>query len=330
SARVAKEVMSWLAYADDDRKDNVPVALALINERLLSTADEDARLARHIEGGFLQAIDYAVKFVRRAVVEGALPATAQTFPKAIQAFVALAQSGRAPQAVTQLLEDIQASQQASRTPRHSQDGGSQAPPEALQQQPQQQPQPQQPQQQPQAQQSQAQQSAPAEAAPVIPVAPGANATPSAPIIPASARSQEAASYQQILYNWTRVCEHPAASEAELTTLVQQLSQQVPLHDHDVSAAFFCANIESVVDFYSRSIAAARAGARAGGSTSGIGYQVADALAKLVVYLIKLGPKDSDGKVDIGILRIFLSSVVLVIVQTHATQPDVFGAHQRPL
>ncbi|KAJ1946480.1 CCR4-NOT core subunit cdc39, partial [Linderina macrospora] len=179
-------------------------------------------------------------------------------------------------------------------------------------------------------------SGPAETAPAIPVTSAANAVPAAPIIPVSARSQETASYQQILFNWTRVCEHPAASETELTTLVQQLSQQVPLHDHGVSAAFFCANIESVVDFYDRSIAAARAGAgagagaRAGGSTSGIGYQVADALAKLVVYLIKLGPKDSDGKADIDILRMFLSSIVLVIVQMHTTQPDVFSAHQRPL
>ncbi|KAJ2132989.1 CCR4-NOT core subunit cdc39, partial [Coemansia sp. RSA 678] len=43
SGRVAKEVTSWLAFADDERKFNVAATLALIGEGLVSTDDEDGQ-----------------------------------------------------------------------------------------------------------------------------------------------------------------------------------------------------------------------------------------------------------------------------------------------
>ncbi|KAJ1959784.1 CCR4-NOT core subunit cdc39, partial [Dipsacomyces acuminosporus] len=49
SARVAKEVTNWLTFADDERKHNVPVTIALINEGLINISDEDDQLARLID-----------------------------------------------------------------------------------------------------------------------------------------------------------------------------------------------------------------------------------------------------------------------------------------
>ncbi|KAJ2796770.1 CCR4-NOT core subunit cdc39, partial [Coemansia guatemalensis] len=49
SGRVAKEVTSWLAFADDERKFNVPATIALINEGLVSVDDEDEQLGRLVE-----------------------------------------------------------------------------------------------------------------------------------------------------------------------------------------------------------------------------------------------------------------------------------------
>ncbi|PIA15624.1 Not1-domain-containing protein [Coemansia reversa NRRL 1564] len=263
SGRVAKEVTSWLAFADDERKFNVPATIALINEGLVSVDDEDEQLGRLIKANRPAAIDFAARLLRKGLIDGALSSGIRSFAKTIQGFMKLAQSGRAPQSVAQLLEDIQDLQQ-------------QQPP------------------------------------PIV----NGEARPSSG---ATGRLNETASYQNILYNWTRVYDHPAAGEAELTTLVQQLLQQVPLHVTGVKAAFFRACVEAALSFYDQSAALGRTAL--GGAAC---YQVADALVKLVVYLTKLGERG-----DLKPVRMFLSSVVLVIVHTHATSPDVFGAYQKP-
>ncbi|KAJ2610101.1 CCR4-NOT core subunit cdc39 [Coemansia sp. RSA 1365] len=263
SGRVAKEVTSWLAFADDERKFNVPATIALINEGLVSVDDEDEQLGRLVEANRPAAIDFAARLLRKGLIDGALSAGIRSFAKTIQGFMKLAQGGRAPQSVAQLLEDIQALQQ-------------QQPPQI----------------------------ANGEAPPSSGGTGGLN---------------ETASYQNILYNWTRVYDHPAAGEAELTTLVQQLLQQVPLHVTGVEAAFFRACVEAALSFYDQSAASGRTALR--GTAC---YQVADALVKLVIYLTKLGERG-----DLKPVCMFLSSVVLVIVNTHANSPDVFGVYQKP-
>ncbi|KAJ2077343.1 CCR4-NOT core subunit cdc39 [Coemansia sp. RSA 988] len=264
SGRVAKEVTSWLAFADDERKFNVPATIALINEGLVSVDDEDEQLGRLVEANRPAAIDFAARLLRKGLIDGALAAGIRSFAKTIQGFMKLAQGGRAPQSVAQLLEDIQGLQQTQTQVQRTTDG---------------------------------------EAPPASGGAGGLN---------------ETASYQNILFNWTRVYDHPAAGEAELTTLVQQLLQQVPLHVTGVEAAFFRACVEAALSFYDQSATSGRTALR--GTT---GFQVADALVKLVVYLTKLGERG-----DLKPVRMFLSSVVLVIVHTHATSPEVFGAYQK--
>ncbi|KAJ2790337.1 CCR4-NOT core subunit cdc39, partial [Coemansia guatemalensis] len=240
---------------------------------LVSVDDEDEQLGRLVEANRPAAIDFAARLLRKGLIDGALAAGIRSFAKTIQGFMKLAQGGRAPQSVAQLLEDIQALQQQRQPPQ------AQA-------------------------QTQTQRAANGEAPP-----------PSG----GTGRLNETASYQNILYNWTRVYDHPAAGEAELTTLVQQLLQQVPLHVTGVEAAFFRACVEAALSFYDQSTASGRTALR-----GTAGYQVADALVKLVVYLTKLGEQG-----DLKPVRMFLSSVVLVIVHTHATSPDLFSAYQKP-
>ncbi|KAJ2572236.1 CCR4-NOT core subunit cdc39 [Coemansia sp. RSA 1813] len=295
SVRVAKEVTNWLAFADDERKYNVDVTVALINEGLVSVEDQDTQLARLVDAGRPTAVDFAVRLLRKTIIDKATATSIRSFSKAIQALVKLAQNGRAAPAVTQLLEDIQSSQQQQQQPQVQQ-------------------------QQELQQEEQEQQDKPVLAIGPSPtqLSAGASAGAGASATPdQEKRTQETASYQHILLNWARVYNHPAAGEAELTTLVRQLLQQVPLHDTSIAAAFFRACVEAAITFYEQSIRTARAN----------GHQMADALVKLVVYLVKLGGNDI--KTSLQPLQMFLSSVALEIVQTHMTTPELFYLHQRP-
>ncbi|KAJ2867165.1 CCR4-NOT core subunit cdc39 [Coemansia aciculifera] len=306
SPRVGKEVTSWLAFADDERKHNVPATIALINEGLVAIEDEDDHLSLLVEANRLTAIEFASRFLRKALLDGAVPSDIRSFAKTIQSFVKLAQSGRAPPFVTQLLEDIQAAQQQQQQQQRSISQAPKSPP--------------------------AYQPSPDASQPRL----QSEGLPNAPTVAARAssaepagRSQETASYQHILLNWTRVYDHPAAGEAELTTLVRQLQQQVPLQDASVAAAFFRACIEASMSFYDQTSMASRQSLREDGSAppGAGGYQVADALVKLVIYLTKLGR--SGNETDLLPMRMFLSSVVLAIVHTHTNSPELFGACQRP-
>ncbi|KAJ2889460.1 CCR4-NOT core subunit cdc39, partial [Coemansia aciculifera] len=276
SPRVANEVTSWLAFADDERKHNVPATIALISEGLVGIDDEDDQLSRLVEANRPMAIDFAARFLHSAIIDGAMPADIRSFPKTIQSFVKLAHSGRAPPIVTQFLEDVQVAQQQRSASQVLSTDPSQlrlqgeAPPDAA--------------------------TAPVRATSVEP----------------ASRSQETASYQHILLNWTRVYNHPAAGEAELTTLVRQLQQQVPLQETAVAAAFFRACVEAAMSFYDQTTMASRKSLHEGGAAppGGSGYQVADALVKLVIYLTKLGR--SGNSAELLPMRMFLSSVALTI------------------
>ncbi|KAJ2330081.1 CCR4-NOT core subunit cdc39, partial [Coemansia sp. RSA 2681] len=292
SPRVAKEVTSWLAFADDERKHNVPATIALINEGLVGIEDEDDQLSRLVEANRQTAIDFAARFLRSALLDGTVAADIRSFSKTMQSFVKLVHSGRAPPIVTQFLEDIH---QVSKSPSDYQPSSDPSQPRLQGE-----------------------------------VLPGATAGPArASSVEPASRSQETASYQHILLNWARVYNHPAAGEAELTTLVRQLQQQVPLQETAVAAAFFRACVEAAMSFYDQTAVASRQSLREGGAAppGATGYQVADALVKLVIYLTKLGRNGSHA--DLLPMRMFLSSVALAIVHTHSSSPESFGACQRP-
>ncbi|KAJ2366072.1 CCR4-NOT core subunit cdc39, partial [Coemansia sp. RSA 2607] len=298
SVRVSKEVTTWLAFADDERKNNVPATIALINEGLIGIEDEDDQLARLVEANRAGAIEFVALLIRKAVLEQAIPATLRSFAKTIQVFFKLAQNGRAPPVVSQLLEDIQNAQQ----------------------------------QRPQSTQS----PAPLQTATTSAETPSRSlstgrvvtASPSSTQVATAdntTRTQETISYQNILFNWTRVYDHPAAGDTELATLVRQLRQQVPLQDSSVAAAFFRACVEAAVSFFDQT---ALRSATAAAVSSASGYQVADALVRLVIFLTKLGPVEGQSDV-LQPIRMFLSSTALLVVHSHASSPELFVIRQKP-
>ncbi|KAJ1735111.1 CCR4-NOT core subunit cdc39 [Coemansia sp. Benny D160-2] len=301
SIRVAKEVTNWLAFADDERKYNVPVTVALINEGLVSIEDQDTQLARLVDAGRPSAVDFAARLLRKVVIDKAAATGVRSFSNAIQALVKLSQNGRATPDVSQLLEDIQSSQQQQQEQEQKQEHSQQ--------------------QQQQGQQAQQPVDKLEQQNTVVSAIGGPSPSQrsmSVSVAPEQEkRAQETASYQHILLNWARVYNHPAAGEAELTTLVRQLLQQVPLHDTNTAATFFRACVEAAIAFYEQSIRTDRAN----------GHQMADALVKLVIYLVKLG--GSENKTSLQPLRMFLSSVALEVSQTQMVTPELFSLRQRP-
>lgn len=69
SAKVAKEVTTWIIYSDDDRKYNVLATWALFNSGLIYVLDYDAQLARQIEKVPEVALKFAIELIRKCVFE---------------------------------------------------------------------------------------------------------------------------------------------------------------------------------------------------------------------------------------------------------------------
>ncbi|RUS35473.1 CCR4-Not complex component, Not1-domain-containing protein [Jimgerdemannia flammicorona] len=113
SNNVAKEVTTWLVYADDERKYNVPVTVALIRSGLISLVDQDMQLAKLIENGRPTVIDFTTKLVRTCVLEEPSCATRQEFINSLEALNRLAQRAKAPESVLMLLDDIRRGAQKS-------------------------------------------------------------------------------------------------------------------------------------------------------------------------------------------------------------------------
>lgn len=69
SAKVAKEVTTWIIYSDDDRKYNVLATWALFNSGLIYVLDYDAQMARQIEKSPEIALKFAIELIRKCVFE---------------------------------------------------------------------------------------------------------------------------------------------------------------------------------------------------------------------------------------------------------------------
>lgn len=107
SPKVAKEVTAWLVYAEDERKFNVPVTLALVRSNLIGVADVDQQLAKLLVRTHFRpsVVEFAAAFARaclrekvagRGQLQGVLGALGQA-----------AQYGRASAAVSALLEEAE-------------------------------------------------------------------------------------------------------------------------------------------------------------------------------------------------------------------------------
>lgn len=106
--KVAKEVTQWLIYAEDARKFNVPVTIALVRAGLIRLPELDAQLAKMILREFAPAVlDFTSGFIREAVLTEQPVAQRQQFAASLDALSTAAVNQRATEQTERLLEDLQ-------------------------------------------------------------------------------------------------------------------------------------------------------------------------------------------------------------------------------
>ncbi|GAA5929761.1 CCR4-NOT core subunit CDC39 [Sporobolomyces koalae] len=109
STKVAKEVSAWLLYAEDERKFNVPVTVALLQTRFIQLAELDVQLAKFILREFrASVIDFAAKLVSACLAEIPPVATKEQFANAIDALREAARNNKATDAAKELLQQLEA------------------------------------------------------------------------------------------------------------------------------------------------------------------------------------------------------------------------------
>ncbi|KAI9026639.1 CCR4-Not complex component, Not1-domain-containing protein [Phycomyces nitens] len=97
-------VTSWLTHADDERKYNVPVTVALIKSGLIHLPEQDPELGHLIDSGRTSAIDFTARLIRACVFGENPLANPQDFMSSLEALGRL--RGNVPESVLMLMEDI--------------------------------------------------------------------------------------------------------------------------------------------------------------------------------------------------------------------------------
>lgn len=116
SVKVAKEVTAWLIYAEDERKFNVAVTVGLIRAGLINVTEQDIQLAKFlVVRDFKPSIvDYAAKLSLTCLKEPAC-ATKQQLSNIIEALMKASQRGRATEASSEFLQELQIGNLQSKT-----------------------------------------------------------------------------------------------------------------------------------------------------------------------------------------------------------------------
>ncbi|KAL7323175.1 CCR4-NOT core subunit cdc39, variant 5 [Mucor circinelloides] len=105
SPNVGTLVTSWLTHADDERKYNVPVTVALIKAGLINLPEQDQELSILIESGRTSAIEFTARLIR-ACLFGEYPlATRHEFMASLEALSNL-RGNQLPESVLALMEDM--------------------------------------------------------------------------------------------------------------------------------------------------------------------------------------------------------------------------------
>ncbi|KAJ3553574.1 hypothetical protein NM688_g3537 [Phlebia brevispora] len=104
---VAKEAITWLIYAEDERKFNIPVTVTLLRSGLVNIIQEDQQIAK-----FLYAdprptlLTFAAGLIRECLSSDPPVASQSQFVYTLDALAHLAQSGKANDEVHRLLDDL--------------------------------------------------------------------------------------------------------------------------------------------------------------------------------------------------------------------------------
>lgn len=104
SQNVGTLVTSWLTHADDERKYNVPVTVALIKANLIKLPEQDQELANLIDNGRVSAIDFTARLIRSCLFDEVPLATRQEFMASLEALSRL--RGNVPDSVLVLMEEM--------------------------------------------------------------------------------------------------------------------------------------------------------------------------------------------------------------------------------
>ncbi|GEM11861.1 CCR4-NOT transcription complex subunit 1 [Rhodotorula toruloides] len=108
SPRVAKEVTDWLVYAEDERKFNVPVTVALLQARFINVADLDLQFAKFAVREFrTTVVDFVAGVVSACLAEVPPVATREQFANSLEALSQGVRQGKATDAARKLLDDLQ-------------------------------------------------------------------------------------------------------------------------------------------------------------------------------------------------------------------------------
>ncbi len=111
SAKVAKEVTTWIIYSEDDRKYNVLATWALFNSGLVYVLDYDAQLARQLEKSPTNegALTFALQLIRKCVFEEPAVAAPYDFVYSLEALKQLyTKRSSRDEAIKALLDDLTA------------------------------------------------------------------------------------------------------------------------------------------------------------------------------------------------------------------------------
>lgn len=104
SPNVGVLVTSWLTHADDERKYNVPVTVALIKANLINLPEQDQELANLIDSGRISAVDFTARLIHACLFEENSLGSRQEFMKSLEALNRL--RGNIPESVLILVEEM--------------------------------------------------------------------------------------------------------------------------------------------------------------------------------------------------------------------------------
>ncbi|KAL0063300.1 CCR4-NOT core subunit cdc39 [Marasmius tenuissimus] len=119
---VAKEAITWLLYAEDERKWNIPVTFTLLRAQLITIAPLDQQLAKML---FMNPrpnlMDYVAGLIRECLTSEPPVATQSQFTFTIDVLSTLVNNGKANEEVNKLIDDLrgvrrEAPRQASTKP----------------------------------------------------------------------------------------------------------------------------------------------------------------------------------------------------------------------
>ncbi|RDX42663.1 Not1-domain-containing protein [Lentinus brumalis] len=104
---VAREAITWLIYAEDERKFNVPVTVTLLRSGLVTISQEDQQLAKLLYSDPRPSLQtFAAGLIRECLAADPPLATQGQFSYSIEVLTQLAQSGKANDEVSRLLDDL--------------------------------------------------------------------------------------------------------------------------------------------------------------------------------------------------------------------------------